>query len=59
MSSTIDLRLVHIWASGNIDIFEVIAKELKTGAKVKNYIQFQKISILVGPLKCVDITTTL
>ena len=36
-----------------------IAKKLKTGMKVMNYIQFQKISILVGPLECVDIATAL
>ena len=33
-----------------------ILLKLKTGTKVKNYTWFQKISILVSPLKCIDKT---
>ena len=40
-------------------ICQDIAKKLKAATKVENYIYFQKIGILVGPFKCVDITIAL
>ena len=44
-----DLRLGHISASDNIDIFKVIAKKLKTGTKVKNYITVSENKHTSGP----------